>query len=222
MVEDALFATLDPTVRRTQTEDGRAYTLSDTVGFVSRLPTQLVEAFRSTLEEVGEANVILHVVDAAHPDPIGQIQAVHSVLDTIEGARDIPELIVFNKADLASDEQRAFVRSLSERAVLVSAVTGEGISELQKAIASMLPRPREVIDCVVPYIYGALTHRIHEEGEVLAEEYLGEGERIRARVDGALAAAVRAVALPLQGESPSLGSQGMSEPDMAAPAEDYE
>ena len=166
--------------------------------------------------------MILHVVDAAHPDPIGQIQAVHSVLDTIDGARDIPELIVFNKADLASDEQRAFVRSLSEGAVLVSAVTGEGISELQKAIASMLPRPREVIDCVVPYIYGALIHRIHEEGEVLLEEYLGEGERIRARVDGALAAAVRAVALPLQGEAQGAGFEGIAEPDMLAPDEDFE
>ena len=222
LVEDALFATLDPTVRRTQTEDGRAYTLSDTVGFVSRLPTQLVEAFRSTLEEVGEADVILHVVDAAHPDPIGQIQAVHSVLDTIEGARDIPELIVFNKADLASDEQRAFVRSLSDRAVLVSAVTGEGISELQTVIASMLPRPREVVDCVVPYTHGALIHRIHEEGEVLVEDYLGEGERIRARVDGALAAAVRAVALPSQGEAQGAGFEGAAEPDMAAPAEGFE
>ena len=166
--------------------------------------------------------MILHVVDAAHPDPIGQIQAVHSVLDTIEGARDIPELIVFNKADLASDEQRAFVRSLSERAVLVSAVTGEGISELQTVIASMLPRPREVVDCIVPYIHGALLHRIHEEGEVLAEEYLGEGEHIRARVDGALAAALRAVALPARGNAQDAGFEDVANPDAAAPAEDFE
>ena len=194
LVEDALFATLDPTVRRTQTEDGRAYTLSDTVGFVSRLPTQLVEAFRSTLEEVGQADVIVHVVDAAHPDPVGQIQAVHSVFETIDGARDIPELIVFNKVDLASSEQRAFVRSLVPHAVLVSAATGEGIAELQHAIADMLPRPTEVIDCVVPYAHGALIHRVHEEGELIFEDYLEQGQRIRARVGGALAAAVRAVA----------------------------
>ena len=106
--------------------------------------------------------------------------------------------------------------------MLVSAVTGEGISELQTVIASMLPRPREVIDCIVPYIHGALLHRIHEEGEVLLEEYLGEGERIRARVDGALAAAVRAVALPLQGEAQGAASEGTAEPEVAAPAEDFE
>ena len=106
--------------------------------------------------------------------------------------------------------------------MLVSAVTGEGISELQKAIASMLPRPREVVDCVVPYIHGALIHRIHEEGEVLQEEYLGEGEHIRARVDGALAAAVRAVALPLQGEAQGAAFEGIAEADVAAPAEDFE
>ncbi len=194
LVEDALFATLDPTVRRTQTEDGRAYTLSDTVGFVSRLPTQLVEAFRSTLEEVGQADVIVHVVDAAHPDPLGQIQAVHSVFETIDGARDIPELIVFNKVDLASSEQRAFVRSLVPHAVLVSAATGEGIADLQHAIADMLPRPTEIIDCVVPYAHGALIHRVHEEGELIFEDYLEQGQRIRARVGGALAAALRAVA----------------------------
>ena len=86
LVQDALFATLDPTVRRARAADGREYTLTDTVGFVRNLPTQLVEAFRSTLEEVGQADVILHVVDAAHPDPVSQVQAVRSVIDTIEGA----------------------------------------------------------------------------------------------------------------------------------------
>ena len=143
---------------------------------------------------MGQADVIVHVVDAAHPDPVGQIQAVHSVFETIDGARDIPELIVFNKVDLASSEQRAFVRSLVPHAVLVSAATGEGIADLQHAIADMLPRPTEVIDCVVPYAHGALIHRVHEEGELIFEDYLVQGQRIRARVGGALAAAVRTVA----------------------------
>ena len=112
LVQDALFATLDPTVRRARAADGREYTLTDTVGFVRNLPTQLVEAFRSTLEEVGQADVILHVVDAAHPDPVSQVQAVRAVIDTIEGASDIPELIALNKADLASPEQIALLLSL--------------------------------------------------------------------------------------------------------------
>ena len=106
--------------------------------------------------------------------------------------------------------------------MLVSAVTGEGISELQTVIASMLPRPREVVDAVVPYIHGALLHRIHEEGEVLVEEYLGEGEHIRARVDGALAAALRAVALPARADALGTGFEGAAEPNVAVPAEDFE
>ena len=117
LVQDALFATLDPTVRRARAADGREYTLTDTVGFVRNLPTQLVEAFRSTLEEVGQADVILHVVDAAHPDPVSQVQAVRAVIDTIEGASDIPELIALNKADLASPEQIALLRTVFPGAV---------------------------------------------------------------------------------------------------------
>ncbi|QWW20704.1 GTPase HflX [Schaalia sp. 19OD2882] len=188
LVENALFATLDPTVRRSTTPDGRVFTLTDTVGFVRNLPTQLVEAFRSTLEEVAEADVILHVVDAAHPDPAGQVAAVHAVLDTIDGARDIPELIVLNKADLAAPEQLALLRSTLPDSVVASAWTGQGVDELRLRLQDMLPRPRVAVDVVVPYSRGDLVHQVHEEGEVDSEEYVAAGTRLVARVDPALAA----------------------------------
>lgn len=192
LVEDALFATLDPTVRRAQTADGRAYTLTDTVGFVRNLPTQLVEAFRSTLEEVEEADLIVHVIDAAHPDPVGQVEAVHAVFEQMDGVEDIEEIIVLNKADLATAEQIALTRTYFPDAVPVSAFTGFGIDELRRRIDCALPRPKVVIDCVIPYSRGDLIHRIHEDGEVDAEEYVAEGTHIEARVDEHLAAAVRA------------------------------
>ena len=190
LVQDALFATLDPTVRRARAADGREYTLTDTVGFVRNLPTQLVEAFRSTLEEVGQADVILHVVDAAHPDPVSQVQAVRTVIDTIEGASDIPELIALNKADLASPEQIALLRTVFPGAVPLSAHTGWGVDALRAALEDMLPRPRVAIDAILPYSAGSLVHRIHEEGEVDREEYVETGTRIVARVDEALAALI--------------------------------
>lgn len=197
LVEDALFATLDPTVRRARTSDGRAYTLTDTVGFVRNLPTQLVEAFRSTLEEVGEADLLVHVVDAAHPDPLGQVEAVRAVLADIEGAPDIPEIIVLNKADLASPERLALVRTYFPEAVVVSARTGLGVEELRHRIETALPRPRLLVDCVIPYSRGDLVHTIHEEGEVEREEYAAEGTRVIARVDERLAALIREAGIAL-------------------------
>lgn len=195
MVEDALFATLDPTVRQAETPDNRIYTLVDTVGFVRNLPTQLVEAFRSTLEEVRDADVILHVVDAAHPDPMGQVQAVHEVLETIEGASDIPELIALNKADLATPEEIAILRSQLPNSVAVSAMTGQGIEELEQRIAQMLPRPAKSVDVVVPYDHGDLVHRFHETGEIDFEEYTAEGTHLIGRVDAGLAHELDAVDL---------------------------
>lgn len=195
MVQNALFATLDPTVRQTKTEDGRIYTLTDTVGFVRNLPTQLVEAFRSTLEEVGEADLIVHVVDAAHPDPMGQIKAVHSVFDTIEGARDIPEIIALNKADLASEADLAVLRSLLPNSVAVSAYTGEGIEQLQALIAQMLPRPSVRVDVVIPYEHGDLVHRFHNDGEIEIEDYLPEGTHLVGLVSQALAYDLEKVAV---------------------------
>ena len=132
LVEDSLFATLDPTTRRTTTADGRVYTMSDTVGFVRHLPHQLVEAFRSTLEEVADSDLILHVVDGSHPDPEGQIAAVREVFAEI-GADKVPELIVINKADAADPMVIARLRQREPHSVVVSAKTGEGIAEALRA-----------------------------------------------------------------------------------------
>ncbi|GAA4111831.1 GTPase HflX [Enteractinococcus coprophilus] len=175
LVENALFATLDPTVRAAQTADGIAYTLSDTVGFVRQLPTQLVEAFRSTLEEVDEADMILHVVDASHPEPEAQIDAVHQVFSDTNIA-DIQELIVFNKADAADSMVLARLRRRYPNAVIVSAATGEGFKELEAAIAEGLPRPSIHLDLLVPYTDGEVVNRLHsDDTEILAETYEPEG-----------------------------------------------
>jgi GTP-binding protein HflX len=188
LVENALFATLDPTVRRAQTPDGRAYTLTDTVGFVRALPTQLVEAFRSTLEEVGDADLLLHVVDVSHADPEGQVAAVRSVLGEIDGAHRITEIVVLNKADVADPDVVARMRRREPRSVLVSAHTGEGIEELGEIISAELPRPRQTVDVVVPYGRGDLVSRAHSEGEIDAEEHTEHGTALRARVGDDLAA----------------------------------
>ncbi|WP_149204739.1 GTPase HflX [Actinotalea subterranea] len=195
LVENALFATLDPTVRRAQTPDGRAYTLSDTVGFVRSLPTQLVEAFRSTLEEVGDADLILHVVDVSHPDPEGQVAAVRAVLAEIEGAGAIPELVVLNKADVADPDVVARLRRREPRSVVVSAHTGAGIEDLRERIAAELPHPLETVDVVVPYRRGDLVSRAHTAGEIEAEEHTEQGTVLRGRVDPDLAAELRAVSV---------------------------
>ena len=179
LVENALFATLDATVRRNTTADGRVYTIADTVGFVRNLPHQLVEAFRSTLEEVGDADLIVHVVDAAHPDPAGQIATVRDVIGEV-GARDIPELIVFNKADLITPEDRLVLRGLEPTAVFASARTGEGIADVLEAIARMLPDPAVEIDLLVPYDRGDVVSTLHETGRVLSVDYVEDGTRIRA------------------------------------------
>ena len=187
LVEDALFATLDPTVRRAQTPDGRLYTLADTVGFVRHLPHQLVEAFRSTLEEVGQADLVLHVVDVSHPDPEGQMNAVREVLAEV-GADGVPELIVLNKADAADAETIARLRRRQPHSVLVSARTGEGLDELRDTVATRLPRPDVEVDVIVPFDRGDLVSRVHSTGEVLTAAHLPEGTRLHARVRGALAA----------------------------------
>jgi GTP-binding protein HflX len=195
LVENALFATLDPTVRRAETQDGRGYTLTDTVGFVRQLPHQLVEAFRSTLEEVADADLILHVVDAAHPDPEGQIAAVRAVFADIPGAMDVPEVVVLNKADLASPEVVARLRLREPHSVLVSAHTGQGIDELRAVIADQLPRPGVPVDVVVPYHRGDLVSRVHEHGDIDHEEHTERGTALRARVDARLAAELQAASV---------------------------
>ena len=194
MVEDALFATLDPTVRRAETSEGRTYTLTDTVGFVRNLPHELIEAFRSTLEEVAGADLVLHVVDAAHPDPLSQVAAVRTVLSEIPGALDVPELIVLNKTDLADAVTLAALRTGLPGAVAVSARTGEGIEELRARIEQMLPHPQVSIDVVVPYSRGDLVSRVHAEGEIDTVDYVEAGTRVVARVGAALAAEIEGAA----------------------------
>ncbi len=196
LVEDALFATLDPTVRRAQTPDGRSYTLTDTVGFVRHLPHQLVEAFRSTLEEVGEADVVLHVVDGSHPDPEGQLAAVREVLADV-GAAAVREVVVVNKIDAADPVGVSCLLARegggqgARAAVAVSARTGAGFGELVEVIAGALPRPQVEVDVMVPYERGDLVSRVHSEGEVEVLEHTADGTRLRARVNPALAEALR-------------------------------
>ncbi|WP_435527120.1 GTPase HflX [Microbacterium aurantiacum] len=187
LVENALFATLDATVRRAEAEDGRVYTLTDTVGFVRNLPHQLVEAFRSTLEEVGQADVILHVVDGAHPDPAAQLATVRDVIGDV-GARDLPEIVVFNKADLLDDDARLLLRGLQPDAVFASSRTGEGVAELRATIEAALPLPAVEVHALVPYDRGELVSAIHEHGMILAEEHQEQGTAVHARVGEHLAA----------------------------------
>jgi len=178
LVQNQLFATLDPTVRRTSTPDGREFTLADTVGFVRSLPTQLVEAFRSTLEEVGNSDVIVHVVDAAHPDPGAQLATVRDVIGEV-GARDLPEIVAFNKSDLADDDRRLVLRGLEPEAIFVSARTGEGIDELRQRIAETLPQWDVELDLLVPYERGEIVSLAHQRARVLETEYEEDGTRIR-------------------------------------------
>ena len=189
LVQNALFATLDPTVRRSETSDGRTYTLSDTVGFVKHLPHDLIDAFKSTLEEVSGADVIVHVVDGSHADPLGQIKAVRGVIADVGGAK-IPEIIALNKADIADPQVIAQVLIQEPDAYLVSVHSGVGIEKLIRAIESSLPRPRIEIRTVLPYERGDLVSQIHEHGEILSQEYLPEGTSLHALVDGSLAHAL--------------------------------
>ncbi|MAT18067.1 MAG: GTPase HflX [Leifsonia sp.] len=195
LVENALFATLDPTVRRSRTPDGRQFTLADTVGFVRHLPHQLVEAFRSTLEEVGSSDVIVHVVDASHPDPAAQLATVRDVIGDV-GARDLPEIVAFNKADLVDENDRILLRGLEPGAVFVSARTGEGIDELRERIAELLPYPDVELDILVPYDRGDLVSLAHQRARVVDTSYEEAGTRLSllatARVAEQLRSAVAA------------------------------
>ena len=187
LVENALFATLDPTVRRHETPDGREYTISDTVGFVSNLPHQLVEAFRSTLEEIAAADLIVHVVDATDPNPMGQIETVRGVIADVD-ASAIRELIVFNKCDLVDQAREVELRGLVPGALLVSAKSGSGIGDLEAVIADSLPKPDIEFLGVIPYSRGDLVSRFHLAGKVEELEYLEEGTRVRGLVPADLAA----------------------------------
>lgn len=181
LVENALFATLDPTVRRSVTPDGRPYTLADTVGFVKDLPHQLVEAFRSTLEEVGDSDLLLHVVDGSHPDPQGQISAVREVLAEVGGDK-LHEIIVVNKADIADAEVLSTLLRQEKNAIVVSARTGQGLEELLQRIADELPQREVPLDVLVPYDRGDVVNRLHTETEVVLEEHRPEGTFLQVKV----------------------------------------
>ncbi|MER7758964.1 GTPase HflX [Streptomyces sp. NPDC097619] len=187
LVENSLFATLDPTVRRAETPTGRIYTLADTVGFVRHLPHHLVEAFRSTMEEVGESDLILHVVDGSHPAPEEQLAAVREVIREV-GAVDVPEIVVINKADAADPLVLQRLLRIERRSIAVSARSGMGIEELLALIDSELPRPSVEVEVLVPYTRGSLVARAHAEGEVISEEHTPEGTLLKARVNEELAA----------------------------------
>lgn len=186
LVENALFATLDPTVRQAKTPGGREFTLSDTVGFVRDLPHQLVEAFRSTLEEVSASDLILHVVDGSDPDPEGQLSAVRKVLADID-AQNIPELVVINKADAADPYVINRIKLHEKNSIAVSALTGEGIDELVAMIEAQLPHPQIDIKATVPYDRGDLLARAYREGNVLSRTDTEAGTVIIAKVPQALA-----------------------------------
>ena len=194
LVEDALFATLEPTTRRGQFGDGRPFVLTDTVGFVRHLPTQLVEAFRSTLEEVVDADLLVHVVDGSDANPLAQISAVRAVIDEVirdHRAKPAPELLVVNKIDAADELTLTQLRRALPDAVFVSARTGEGLDRLQARMAELVPPSDTVVDVTIPYHRGDLVSKVHADGRVDLTEHTPDGTRIKARVPAPLAAALR-------------------------------
>jgi GTP-binding protein HflX len=194
LVQDALFATLEPTTRRGQFDDGRPFVVSDTVGFVRHLPTQLVEAFRSTLEEVVDADLLVHVVDGADVNPLAQISAVRQVVSEVIADHDgdpAPELLVVNKVDAASGLGLARLRRALPGALFVSARTGDGIDALRRRMAELAAPTDTAVDVVIPYDRGDLVARVHADGRVQQTEHSSDGTRIKARVPVALAASLR-------------------------------
>jgi GTPase len=194
LVQDALFATLEPTTRRGQFDDGRAFVVSDTVGFVRHLPTQLVEAFRSTLEEVVDADLLVHIVDGSDVNPLAQISAVRQVISEVmtdHRGDPAPELLVVNKIDAASGLELARLRRALPGALFVSARTGDGIDALRRRMAELAAPTDTAVDVVIPYDRGDLVARVHADGRVQQTEHGSDGTRIRARVPVALAATLR-------------------------------
>lgn len=194
LVQDELFATVDPTVRKARTPSGREFTLSDTVGFVRHLPHQLVESFRSTIEEAAEADLLLHVVDGSSDAPAEQIAAVREVLDDV-GAANVPELIVINKSDVADPEVLADIRRENRHVVTVSALTGEGVDELLTAIEDDLPRPAVEVDVLVGYDRSDLVAQVHREADIIEIVHLDTGTHVHARVNPQLAELLQAAAV---------------------------
>jgi GTPase len=188
LVENALFATLEPTTRRGRFDDGRPFVLTDTVGFVRHLPTQLVEAFRSTLEEVVNADLLVHVVDGSDVNPLAQINAVRTVVNEVVeeyGIAPPPELLVINKTDAATGLTLAQLRNALPDAVFVSARTGDGLEQLRRRMSELVVATDQTVDVTIPYERGDLVARLH------ATEHTPQGTRIKARVPSSLAARLR-------------------------------
>jgi GTPase len=190
LVADQLFATLDTTARRLELPDARDAVFTDTVGFVKKLPTQLVEAFKSTLEETLRADLLLHVVDASHPEAEAQVLAVDQVLDEI-GADELPRLLVLNKVDRVDADEVTGLQRRFSGAVAVSAVTGTGISGLVDRTSALLPPNRRVVEALVPYDRADLVAQAHREGEILKEEHRAEGTYVVANLGPVAAQAIR-------------------------------
>jgi GTP-binding protein HflX len=189
LVEDRLFATLDATTRRLSLPGGEAVLLTDTVGFIRKLPHQLVEAFRSTLDVAVDADLLVHVVDASAPDPAGNIRAVREVLAEI-GADGVPELLAFNKADLAPGSAKRLA-DVWEGSVAFSAVTGEGVDDLLRTVADRLRSMMTVVEMVIPFERGDVLAAAHRAGEVLRESAGESGMHIRGRFDDATLSRLR-------------------------------
>jgi GTP-binding protein HflX len=180
LVADKLFATLDATTRTMELSEGRIVTITDTVGFIHKLPHSLVQAFKSTLDEVREADLLIHVVDGSHPQAFDQIAAVQEVLGEI-GAADRPSLVVFNKADAMEDEARSQLVSRYPHAVICSALTGEGLDTLRERVAAEAARQAVTLTILVPYDRGDLVALAHEHTQIVSEEHTGEGTRMVVR-----------------------------------------
>lgn len=194
LVQDALFATLEPTTRRGHFDDDRPYVVTDTVGFVRHLPTQLVEAFRSTLEEVADADLLIHVVDGSDANPLAQVSAVRQVVSEVlaeYGGDSPPELLVVNKTDAAGEVTLAELRRALPDAVFVSAHTGDGLDRLRQRMGELVVPTDTAVDVTIPYHRGDLVARLHAEGRVEATEHGEDGTRIKARAPAALAVGLR-------------------------------
>ncbi len=177
LVEDRLFATLDATTRRLDLPEGRETTITDTVGFINKLPHGLVEAFRSTLDEVREADLQLHVVDASHERASAQIAAVAEVLGEID-ASGRPQVLVYNKCDLTPAHELDHLKATEPNAVFVSGVTREGLDALLERIATEASRAETTLDVLVPYTRGEMVRLAHERGRIITEEHTAEGTHL--------------------------------------------
>jgi GTP-binding protein HflX len=190
LVENALFATLDTAVRRTSTRTGRLFAYVDTVGFVRDLPTQLVEAFKSTLEEIADSDLILHVVDASYANPQDQIDAVNAVISDLPEVSDIRVQLVFNKVDRIDETTATRLRNLYPDALFVSAITGEGIDEVRSMVEKSLPLPPVQVDALIGFEDGGLVEQVRNHGVIESLDYTDSGISLSARVDDALAAQI--------------------------------